>query len=226
VVESLALGCVTLSQVVGEAPDMARVPGNKGFEGAAGADRAKLPVIAYGNQFRSRGLHCRQQFADVGVRGHRAFVQDQDVAWAEHFVAVLDAPSEGRHSTGGNTGAFPESLGCLARSCRTKDLVAGSFETFPHGRNGARFARAGHSDHKVQRVPGTEQTLGDFGLSPRETEPSGKLCPADGCSCLLVADSRPGTFRKAVSEVRDPALVFDDTRCRPNRLPSLGNERQ
>ena len=37
VVKGMALRRVTLSEVVGEAPDMARVPGNKGFEAAIAA---------------------------------------------------------------------------------------------------------------------------------------------------------------------------------------------
>ena len=106
VVKGMALRRVTLSEVVGEAPDMARVPGNKGFEGAPWADGAELAVIAYGDQLRSRGLHRRQQLADVGVRSHRTFVQDQDTARAENFMAVLDAPGERSHRTGGDTGAF------------------------------------------------------------------------------------------------------------------------
>jgi hypothetical protein len=65
VVEGMALGWVTLSEVVRESPEVAGVAGNKGFECTARADRAKLAVIAYGDQFRPRGLHRRQQPADV-----------------------------------------------------------------------------------------------------------------------------------------------------------------
>ena len=65
VVEGMALGRVTLSQVVRERPEVAGVAGDEGFERAARADRAKLAVIAYGDQFRPRGLHSRQQLADV-----------------------------------------------------------------------------------------------------------------------------------------------------------------
>ena len=81
----MALGRVTLSEVVRERPDVAGVAGDEGFERAAWADRAELAVIAYGDQFRPRGLHGRQQPSHVGVRGHRAFVQDQDMARAEQL---------------------------------------------------------------------------------------------------------------------------------------------
>ena len=83
----MALGRVGLAQVVHERPDVVGVTGSQGFQGAAGADRAELAVIAHGDQLRPRGLDGRQQFADVGVGGHRAFVQDQDVAWAKDLLA-------------------------------------------------------------------------------------------------------------------------------------------
>ena len=98
------------------------------------------------------------------------------MARAEHFMAVLDAPGERRHRTGGDARAFSESLCCLARSRCPEDLVTGGLEAFPHCRKGARLARAGNSDHQVQGMAGSEKPLGDFGLSLGETEPSGKLC--------------------------------------------------
>jgi hypothetical protein len=213
----MALGRVTLPQVVGEAPDMARVPGNKGFEGAPWADRAELAIISYGNQLRSRGLDSRQQFADVGVRCHRAFVQDQDVARTEHLLAVLNAPGERGHRSRGNAGALPEGLRCLARGCSPEDFVAGGFETFPHGRKGARFARAGNSDDQVQGMARTEQTLGDFDLSLAETEASGKLCATDGGSCILVAERRAVPLGQGESEICDTALVFRQQKLPPKQ---------
>ena len=179
VVESMALGWVTLSQIVRERPEVAWIAGHERFERAAWADRPELAVIPYRDQLRSRGLHSTQQFADVGVRCHRALVQDQDMPWAEHFPAVLDAPGERGHCSGANAGAFSESLGCLARSGSAEDLVTGGLETFPHGRKSARLARPGNSDHQVQRVPRSEEPLSDFGLFRCETEASGKLCATD-----------------------------------------------
>ena len=82
VVKGMALGRVTLSEIVRERPEVARMAGDEGFERAAWADRAELAVIAYGDQFRPRSLNRRQQPPDVGVRGHRAFVEDQDMARA------------------------------------------------------------------------------------------------------------------------------------------------
>ncbi len=148
------------------------------------------------------------------------------MARAEHFFAVLDVPRERRHRTRGDTCTFPESLCGLTRGCSPEDFVAGSFEALSHGRKGARLARARNSDDKVQGMARTEQTLGDFGLSRCETEPSGKLGVPDRRSRLLMADCRPAPFRQAVGEVRETALVFDDTACRPNRLPGTGNERE
>src|ERR1700677_5028567 len=112
----MALGWVTLSEVVRERPYILGVAGDESFECAAWADRGELAVIAYGDQFCPRGLDSRQQSADIGVRSHRAFVQDQDMARAEHFPAVLDAPRERRHRTGGDASALSESFCRLARS--------------------------------------------------------------------------------------------------------------
>ena len=61
----MALGRVTLSQVVRERPEVVGVAGDEGLERAARADRAKLAVIAYGDQFGPRGLDRRQKPADV-----------------------------------------------------------------------------------------------------------------------------------------------------------------
>jgi hypothetical protein len=63
-------------------------------------------------------------------------------------------------------------------------------------------------------------------LSLGETEPSGKLCAPERGSCDLETNHRPGPLGHALSEICDTALVFDDTGCRPNRLPGTGNERQ
>ena len=191
VVQSMALGRVGLSQVVRERPHVAGVTGGEGLQRAAGANRAELAVIAYGDQFRPRGLHRRQQLPDVGVRGHSPFVQDQDMARAERFTAVLDAPGERRHRTGGDAGAFAEGLCRLARSRRPEDLVAGGFEAFPHGRQGARLARAGNPDDQVQGMAGSEQALGHFGLSLGETDASGQLHLADGRNCGLSSTRGP-----------------------------------
>lgn len=148
------------------------------------------------------------------------------MAWAEQFMAVLDAPSKRSHCSGGDAGAFSEGFCRLPRSRCPEDLVAGRFEAFPHCRKGARLARAGNSDHEVQGMAGSEQTLGDFGLSLGETEASGKLCPTNGRSCLLRAEGRAGALGQAVGEVGDAAFVFDHAGCRPNRLPSTRNERE
>ena len=148
------------------------------------------------------------------------------MARAENFLAVLDAPGERRHRSGGDAGAFAESFCCLARSRCPEDLVTGGLEAFPHCGKGARLARAGNSDHQVQGMAGSKQAFGDFGLSLGETEASGELGATDGRSCLLGAESWPGPLGQDVSEIGDAALVFDDAGCRPNRLPGAGNERQ
>jgi hypothetical protein len=54
------------------------------------------------------------------------------VVRGENFMAVLDAPSERRHRTGDDAGAFPKSLCCLAGSGCPDDLVTGGLEAFPH----------------------------------------------------------------------------------------------
>ena len=132
-VEGMALGRVTLSQVVRERPEVAGVAGSEGFESAARADRVELAIIAYGDQFRPGCFHSRQQLPNIGVRGHRALVQHQDMARGEHLMAVLDAPGERRHRTGGHAGAFAEGFGCLSRSRCPEDLVTGVLETLSHG---------------------------------------------------------------------------------------------
>ncbi len=78
----MALARVDLSQVVRERPHVAGVTGGQGLQGAAGANRAELAVIADGDQLGPRGLDGRQQLPDVGVRAHSPFVQDQDMARA------------------------------------------------------------------------------------------------------------------------------------------------
>ena len=67
----MALGRVGLAQVVHERPDMVRVTGSQSFQGAAGADRADLVVVAHGDELGPGGLDRSQQPAHVGVRGHR-----------------------------------------------------------------------------------------------------------------------------------------------------------
>ena len=54
VVEGVALGRVTLSQVVRERPEVAGVAGFEGLERTARPNRAKLAIIAYGDEFRTR----------------------------------------------------------------------------------------------------------------------------------------------------------------------------
>ncbi len=54
VVERMALGWVTLSQVVRERPDVAGMAGDERLESAPWSDRTELAVIANGDQFRPR----------------------------------------------------------------------------------------------------------------------------------------------------------------------------
>jgi hypothetical protein len=75
-------------------------------------------------------------------------------------------------------------------------------------------------------MAGSEQTFGDFALSLGEREPAGKLGATDGRSRILRADGRPWPLGQALSEIRDTALVLDNTGRRPNRLPGTRNERQ
>ena len=136
------------------------------------------------------------------------------MARAEHFMAVLEAPSERRHRTGGDAGAFSEGLCRLARGGCPEHLVAGRLEPFPHRRKGARLARAGNSDHQVQGMAGSEQALGHFGLSLGETEAPGKLCSPDGRSCASQCDGRPRPLGQACQPARRCGA-----RLRARRLP-------
>ena len=137
-------------------------------------------------------------------------------------MAVIDAPSERRHGTGGDAGAFAESLCCLARSCCPEDLVTGGLEAFPHGREGARLARAGNPDYQVQGMARSKQALSNFGLSLGETEASGKLRATDGRSCLLGAEGWPRPLGQDVSEIRRYGARLRRRRLPPKQAPWHG----
>ena len=193
VVEGMALGRVTLSQVVRERPDVAGVAGDEGFERAAGADRAELAVIADGDQFRPRGLHGRQQPCQrrrpksSSLRpgpGHGAGVS---TSWPCSMRQVSDATV--REAT---PAPSPRALAAWPEVAAPMHLVTGGLEAFPHRRKGARLARAGNPDHQVQGMAGSEQALGDFGLSLGETEAPGKLHVPDGRSCRSRRPRGPG----------------------------------
>ena len=142
------------------------------------------------------------------------------------FPAVLEPPTQRRHRTGSDAGAFSQSFGGLARGGRAQHLVPGRLETLAYRRQHGRFPRPGHPEDQVDLVPRGEQARSHFGLSLAETRPSFQLQVADGVNGYLPLGPGAGPLAEDVGQLGDVALVFDHTRRRPHRLPSAGHHGQ
>jgi hypothetical protein len=205
---------------------MPRVALGQGFEGASRADGVELAVVAHGDELGAGGLHRGQQPADVGVRGHAAFVQDEHVAGAEHFAVVLEAPGERRHGARLDSGSFAERLGRLARGGGADHGVTSGLEARAHRCQSRGLARARDADDQVERVPRGEQALGHLGLPVAQAHAPGELQLLDGEGGGLTVDARPFAFRQHVGQGGDSLLVLDHTGSCPNRLPGAGDQRE